>query len=121
MRSIISIRNFSKKYGENVVLENIDADIRRGEVISIIGPSGTGKSTLLRALNMLDPPSGGDFGLSIIRHVTLQKIVAHDFRYVPRISSNYFLKSSRHSKCMAYWYVQFIKFAKEQSGTFLPG
>ena len=60
MRSIISIRNFSKKYGENVVLENIDADIRRGEVISIIGPSGTGKSTLLRALNMLDPPSGGD-------------------------------------------------------------
>jgi polar amino acid transport system ATP-binding protein len=58
--SIISIRNLSKKYGENVILENVNAEIEKGEVISIIGPSGTGKSTLLRALNMFDPASSGE-------------------------------------------------------------
>ena len=41
------------------MLRDITTDIRRGEVISIIGPSGTGKSTFLRALNLLDPPTGG--------------------------------------------------------------
>ena len=41
------------------VLTDVNCEIKRGEVISIIGPSGTGKSTLLRALNLLDPPTGG--------------------------------------------------------------
>ena len=58
--SVISIKNLSKKYGENVILQNVNADIKKGEIISIIGPSGTGKSTLLRALNMFDPASDGD-------------------------------------------------------------
>lgn len=48
-----------KSYGTLDVLRGITVDIRRGEVISIIGPSGTGKSTFLRALNLLDPPTGG--------------------------------------------------------------
>ena len=42
------------------VLKDVNCDIRRGEVISIIGPSGTGKSTFLRAINLLDPPTGGE-------------------------------------------------------------
>ncbi len=58
--SIISIRNFSKQYGDNVILENISAEVEKGEILSIIGPSGTGKSTFLRGLNMLDPPTGGE-------------------------------------------------------------
>ena len=41
------------------VLKDVNCEIRPGEVISIIGPSGTGKSTFLRALNLLDPPTGG--------------------------------------------------------------
>ena len=41
------------------MLKDINADIHRGEVISIIGPSGTGKSTLLRCLNLLERPTGG--------------------------------------------------------------
>ena len=41
------------------MLIDINADVHQGEVISIIGPSGTGKSTLLRCLNLLDPPTGG--------------------------------------------------------------
>jgi polar amino acid transport system ATP-binding protein len=58
--SLLSVRNLSKKFGENVILENVNADIERGEVVTIIGPSGTGKSTFLRALNMLEPPSSGE-------------------------------------------------------------
>ena len=42
------------------VLKDVSCEIHRGEVISIIGPSGTGKSTFLRALNLLDPPTGGE-------------------------------------------------------------
>ena len=56
---IISVSHLSKRYGDLMVLRDINVDIHRGEVISIIGPSGTGKSTLLRALNLLDPPTGG--------------------------------------------------------------
>ena len=58
--SIISIRNLEKRFGDNVILQNVNAEIEKGEVVSIIGPSGTGKSTLLRAINFLDPPTGGE-------------------------------------------------------------
>ena len=56
---VISIAHMKKSYEKLDVLKDINADVHRGEVISIIGPSGTGKSTLLRALNLLDRPSGG--------------------------------------------------------------
>jgi polar amino acid transport system ATP-binding protein len=56
---MIKVRNLSKRFGELVVLKDVSADINRGEVISIIGPSGTGKSTFLRCLNLLETPSGG--------------------------------------------------------------
>ena len=56
---LLRISHLKKSYDSLDVLRDINADIRRGDVISIIGPSGTGKSTLLRALNLLDPPTGG--------------------------------------------------------------
>ncbi|HPR31294.1 MAG TPA: ATP-binding cassette domain-containing protein [Prolixibacteraceae bacterium] len=56
---MIQVRNLSKHFGDLVVLRDVNADIARGEVISIIGPSGTGKSTFLRCLNLLDMPTGG--------------------------------------------------------------
>jgi len=56
---MITVQNLSKKYGDLVVLKDISAVIKKGEVVSIIGPSGTGKSTFLRCLNLLDQPSGG--------------------------------------------------------------
>ena len=58
--SIVSVRNLEKRFGDNVILQNISTDIEKGEVISIIGPSGTGKSTFLRAINFLDPPTDGE-------------------------------------------------------------
>lgn len=62
---MISIRHLTKTFlnpdGSKItVLKDVNCDIEKGEVISIIGPSGTGKSTFLRALNMLEPPTSGD-------------------------------------------------------------
>ena len=55
----VGISHLQKSYGSFSVLRDITTDIHRGEVISIIGPSGTGKSTLLRCLNLLEQPTGG--------------------------------------------------------------
>jgi ABC-type polar amino acid transport system ATPase subunit len=52
------------------VLKDINAEIHKGEVISIIGPSGTGKSTFLRCLNLLERPTGGSIvidGVNILQ------------------------------------------------------
>ena len=57
--NLVEIRGLSKKFGNNVVLDNVDLDIKKGEVVAIIGPSGTGKSTLLRCLNLLEKPEAG--------------------------------------------------------------
>ena len=57
--AIISTRNLQKHFGRLKVLNGIDMDVRRGEVVVIIGPSGSGKSTLLRSLNLLEKPTGG--------------------------------------------------------------
>ena len=56
---VIRISHLKKSYDALDVLRDINADVHRGEVISIIGPSGTGKSTLLRCLNLLEHPTGG--------------------------------------------------------------
>ncbi len=56
---MIRVEHLSKKFGELEVLKDINAEIAVGEIISIIGPSGTGKSTFLRCLNLLDQPSDG--------------------------------------------------------------
>ena len=56
---MIRVRNLSKHFGNLVVLKDVNADIKKGEIISVIGPSGTGKSTFLRCLNLLEMPTGG--------------------------------------------------------------
>jgi polar amino acid transport system ATP-binding protein len=56
---MITVEHLSKNFGSLSVLRDVNLEIREGEVISIIGPSGTGKSTLLRCINLLDQPSGG--------------------------------------------------------------
>jgi polar amino acid transport system ATP-binding protein len=56
---MITIQHLSKHYGPLVVLKDVNVEINKGEVISIIGPSGTGKSTLLRCLNLLEAPTSG--------------------------------------------------------------
>jgi polar amino acid transport system ATP-binding protein len=56
---MIKVEHLSKKFGNLTVLKDVSVDIKKGEVISVIGPSGTGKSTFLRCLNLLERPSGG--------------------------------------------------------------
>ena len=56
---ILHISHVKKSFGTFHVLRDINVDIHKGEVISIIGPSGTGKSTFLRCLNLLEHPTGG--------------------------------------------------------------
>jgi polar amino acid transport system ATP-binding protein len=57
---VIQIKNLSKIYGDQHVLRDISLDVQEGETIVIIGPSGTGKSTLLRCINLLTRPDGGE-------------------------------------------------------------
>ena len=57
--ALISISHMKKSYGAIDVLRDINLDVHRGEVISVIGPSGTGKSTFLRCLNLLEQPTSG--------------------------------------------------------------
>ena len=56
---MISVRHLRKSFDGVAVLKDVNAEIEKGEVISIIGPSGTGKSTFLRCLNRLETPDGG--------------------------------------------------------------
>ncbi|MDD6616804.1 MAG: amino acid ABC transporter ATP-binding protein [Lachnospiraceae bacterium] len=56
---MFEIKNLHKTYHNNVVLDGIDLTIHKGDVIGIIGPSGTGKSTLLRCMNQLELPEQG--------------------------------------------------------------
>lgn len=57
---ILEIKHLKKAYGQNQVLKDISLSINKGEVISIIGSSGSGKSTFLRSINLLEQPSDGE-------------------------------------------------------------
>ena len=58
--TILEIKHLKKSYGQNEVLKDISLTVHSGEVISIIGSSGSGKSTFLRSINLLEEPSGGE-------------------------------------------------------------
>ena len=61
--TIMTVSNLKKSYGSLEVLRDIDLDIKKGEVICVLGPSGSGKSTMLRCLNLLELPTGGTIDL----------------------------------------------------------
>ncbi|EIF01121.1 amino acid ABC transporter ATP-binding protein [Saccharomonospora glauca] len=56
---IVEVSDLHKSFGRLEVLKGIDLEVRRGEVVCIIGPSGSGKSTLLRCVNLLEEPNSG--------------------------------------------------------------
>ena len=58
-QAILEIKHLKKSYGQNEVLKDISLTVRKGEVISIIGSSGSGKSTFLRSINLLETPTDG--------------------------------------------------------------
>lgn len=56
---ILEIKNLTKKYGSQTILDGIDLSIDKGEVVVVVGPSGCGKSTLLRCINSLEDIDAG--------------------------------------------------------------
>lgn len=66
---MLEVKKLKKKFGSNVVLNDISFNVSKGDIISIVGPSGSGKSTLLRCLNLIEKPSSGDIifeGISLV-------------------------------------------------------
>ena len=57
---ILNVKNLCKYFGDNKVLNGINIDIKKGDVVAIVGPSGCGKSTFLRCLNFLETPNAGE-------------------------------------------------------------
>ena len=78
---MISIRNLQKHYGDLVVLKGIDLDVRRGEKVVVLGPSGSCKSTMLRCVNALEDADGGTItidGVEITdRKTNINKVREH--------------------------------------------
>ncbi len=58
--TILAVNHLSKRFGENTVLRDINCRVSTGDVICVIGASGSGKSTMLRCINLLETPTGGE-------------------------------------------------------------
>ena len=68
--NIIEVRGLKNQFGSNVIHENLDLDVKRGEVLGIVGGSGTGKSVLLRSIAGLQKPKAGSikaFGVDVLK------------------------------------------------------
>lgn len=57
--SLVEIKNLTKRFGDNLIWENVNETIEKGDVVVIVGNSGCGKTTLLRCINMLETPTSG--------------------------------------------------------------
>ena len=60
MNNILEIENLVKRFGENYAVKNVSFSVNKGEVLAIIGSSGSGKSTVLRCINQLEKIDGGN-------------------------------------------------------------
>lgn len=61
--SLLTIEHLTKKFGDDLILDDLNLTVYKGEVIVVVGPSGCGKSTLLRCINALEPIQGGTIKL----------------------------------------------------------
>lgn len=64
--TILEIKGLSKRFKNNIVLDGVDLKVEKGDIIGIVGPSGTGKSTLLRCINLLEKPEAGNIRIGEI-------------------------------------------------------
>ena len=98
---MIRLHGLTKRFGDNTVLDGIDLEIDRGERIVVIGPSGTGKSTLLRCMNFLDRPDAGTIEIGGLR-VDAAKATRRDILALRRstafVFQNYSLFANRTAR-----------------------
>lgn len=94
---MIELKNLSKKYHDNVVLDDVSISINEGDVIGIIGPSGTGKSTLLRCIDQLEVPENGTITLDG-RNVDLSKKNKKDIAHIRQNTGMVFQKFNLFEK-----------------------
>ena len=88
---ILETSNLTKIYGQNVIFKNIHLKVNEGETIVIIGPSGTGKSTLLRCINLLTPHDGGQVFLDG-KEITAKGYNEHEVRqHIGMVFQNFLL------------------------------
>jgi polar amino acid transport system ATP-binding protein len=94
--TLIKVENMQKAFGKVEVLKGINTEIKKGEVVCIIGPSGSGKSTFLRTLNLLESPTGGSIifdgaditakGSDINQHRMKMGMVFQQFNLFPHMT-----------------------------------
>ena len=83
--SFLEVNNIEKSYGKTKVLKGISFDVKKGEVLAVIGSSGSGKTTLLRCLNFLERPENGTINDSEIRRRRLHfGLVFQSFNLFPQ-------------------------------------
>jgi ABC-type polar amino acid transport system ATPase subunit len=78
MSSLIEVRGLSKSFGPATVLHSVDLQVQAGEILTILGQSGGGKSTLLRCINLLETPDAGDITIAGERVVAAGRVVVRD-------------------------------------------
>ena len=72
--NVIELVHLQKQFGDHAVLRDINLSVKKGEVLSIIGASGSGKSTMLRCINLLETPSwAGHHGQGLQPHAVPYK------------------------------------------------
>jgi polar amino acid transport system ATP-binding protein len=84
---VISVRSLSKRHGDRLVLEKVSAEVERGQVIAVVGPSGGGKSTLLRCLNYLESFDAGEVEIAGHRLVPGMGLGGRDRRVLRELRS----------------------------------
>ena len=77
---MIEIKNIHKSFGQLEVLKGIDLEIKKGEIVSIVGPSGAGKTTLLQIIGTLDKPNEGEVMINDTNISKLSNNKLSDFR-----------------------------------------
>jgi sulfonate transport system ATP-binding protein len=94
----VSLRGISKSFGDKVVLDGVDLDIRRGEFVALLGPSGTGKTTMLRILTGLERADQGEVLVPAMRTIVYQEP-----RLVPskKVLGNVIIGQRRNSQTKA--------------------
>lgn len=94
--NLIEIKNLHKYFGKNEVLKGLDIQIKKGEVVVMIGPSGSGKSTFLRTMNLLEKPTKGevlfegvniaDKSVDVFKHREKMGMVFQQFNLFPNMT-----------------------------------